>query len=166
MSADKDIVPFVVSLLVCWFACNLSADTPPIRISVQVNREDADSERLVSALLREFGKLDGVTVDGMQPALTIHCVVVHMHQLPQKGYVASVAIVMAGHLMTQVNTGANVDALAHEIAITLDGSVIQQMRRAAQPSPIPTPRITRPNRLRINDSCMLYCLRRFVIEYG
>jgi len=71
-----------------------------------------------------------------------------------------------GHLMTQVNTGATVDALAHEIAITLDGSVIQQMRRAAQPSPTPTPRITSPNRLRINDSCMLYGLRRFVIEYG
>ena len=167
MNADKDIVPLVVSLLVCWFACNLSADTPPIRISVQVNRDDADSARLVSALSREFGKLDGVTVDGMQPALTIHCVVVDMHQLPPKGYVASVAIVMAdGHLMTQVNTGATVDALAHEIAITLDGSVIQQMRRAAQPSPTPTPRITSPNRLRINDSCMLYGLRRFVIEYG
>lgn len=138
MSADKDIVPFVVSLLVCWFTCTLSAGTPPIRINVQASRDDADSERLVSALTREFGKLDGVMVDGMQPAITIHCVVVDMHHLPSKGYVASVAIVMAdGHLMTQVNTGATIDALAHEIASTLDGSVIQQMRRAAQPSPTP-----------------------------
>ena len=71
MSADKGIVPFVVSLLVCWFACNLPADTWPIRIKVQVFRGDADGERLVSALSGEFRKLDGVTVDDTQSKSTV-----------------------------------------------------------------------------------------------
>ncbi len=124
------IPPFVASLLIWAFTCNSSADTPPIRLKVQVVRDDADGERLVSALSREFRKLDGVAVTDERPAREIHCVVLDMHEVVQqshgrslKGYAATVAIVMADNrLMTLgVHSGDSVDALAHEIAINIDG---------------------------------------------
>jgi len=155
MSADKGIVPFLVSLLVCWFACNLPADTWPIRIKVQVFRGDADGERLVSALSGEFRKLDGVTVDDMQPAVEIHCVVLDTHEVVEqshgrslKGYEATVAVVMTDNrLMTlSVHSSDSVDALAHEIAINIDGKVLEGMRRSAKPSssPLKFKTVTKP----------------------
>lgn len=137
------IIQFVASLLICWFACNLSADTPQIRLSVKV--EGDDDVQMVSALSREFRKLDGVSLTDTQPTLTIRCVVYQIHGVAQqsrggslKGYAASVAIIAPDGLITHsVHTGPSVDAIAHDIAITLDGSIIEQMRRAAQPSSSP-----------------------------
>ena len=71
------ITQFGASLLICWFACNLSADTPQIRLSVQV--EGDDDVQMVSALSREFRKLDGVSLADTQPTLIIRCVVYQIH---------------------------------------------------------------------------------------
>jgi hypothetical protein len=67
---------FVASLLMCSFACNLSADTPQIRVSVEAKGKNGDDARIVSALSRELRKLDGVSVTDAQPALKIYCLVI------------------------------------------------------------------------------------------
>jgi hypothetical protein len=56
------IVSLVASLLICSFACNLSADVPEIRVSVEAQGENGDDTRMVSALSHEFRKLDGISV--------------------------------------------------------------------------------------------------------
>jgi hypothetical protein len=47
------IIPFVACLL---FACDLSADTPLIRVSIDVGCKDCDEAEMVSALSHEFRK--------------------------------------------------------------------------------------------------------------
>jgi hypothetical protein len=139
------IIPFFASLLICAFPCNLSADSPQIRVSVAVGGDDTTDTAMLSALSHEFRKLDGVSVTDNQPALKIHCVVYQIHGVAQQsrgrgvGYAASVAIMWPdGRLATHiVCTSSTVDALAHMIAVNLDGSIIEQMRRAAQPSSSP-----------------------------
>jgi hypothetical protein len=135
-------VAFVLSLLICSFTCNVSPDTPPIRISVQVQGDD--DVQMFSALSREFRKLDGISANDTQPALTIHCIVFtkiqrHGGSRALKGYAASVSIIAPdGRLITHsVYTGPSVDGVAHEIAVTVNGSVIEPMRRAPQPSSSP-----------------------------
>ena len=97
-------VAFVLSLLICSFTCNVSPDTPPIRISVQVQGDD--DVQMFSALSREFRKLDGISVNDTQPALTIHCIVFtkiqrHGGSRALKGYAASVSIIAPdGRLIT------------------------------------------------------------------
>jgi len=45
---------FVASLLICLFACNLWADTPPIRVSVAVHCTDCGEAQMLSAVSHEF----------------------------------------------------------------------------------------------------------------
>jgi hypothetical protein len=131
------ITPFVASLLICSFACKLSADTPQIRLSVEAHGENGDDARIVSALSREFRKLDGVLVIDTQPALKITCVVVRLTASGQKmqtGYAASIAVTNGDDRLISHNIQVHrsIDQLAHEIAIGIDGTVIEEMRRAAQ----------------------------------
>ena len=130
------ITPFVASLLIWVLTCNSSADTPQIRLSVQVEGDNPDDARLRSALSQEFRKLDGVSVTDNQPALRIHCVPNH---IPPHGYAASVAIMWPdGRLAAHVDfTSPTIDALAQTIAVNLNGTYIEQMRRAAHPSSSP-----------------------------
>jgi hypothetical protein len=132
---------FIASLLIWSFACDLSADTPPIRVSVQADCRDCDTAQMLSALSHEFRKLDGVSVTDKQPALKVDCITIQIHAEGVKlvGYAASVALTniddqIIGHL---VLTQPDIDRLAHEIAVTVDGGAIEQMRRAAQPSKTP-----------------------------
>jgi hypothetical protein len=131
----RAITLFVVSLLIWAFTYNSSADTPQIRLSVQVVGDEPDDVQLLSALSQEFRKLDGVSVTDNQPALRIRRVVIHSPH----GYAASVAIMWPdGRPATHIYyTSPTVDVLAHTIATVLDGSFIQQMRRAVQPSSSP-----------------------------
>jgi hypothetical protein len=138
------IIPFVASLLICSFACNLSADTPQIRVNVQASGGNGDDARMVSALSREFSKLDGVSVIDTQPAIKIDCVIGRKFVLLSVKnvpiiYASSVAVTtFDGHLVTHLLlTHTTIDGLAHEIAVALDGKVIEPMRRAAQPSSSP-----------------------------
>jgi hypothetical protein len=138
------ITPFVASLLMCLLACDLSADTPQIRLSVQAQGEHGDDARMVSALSHEFRKLDGVSVTDTQPALKVTCVVIPLTATRagdkiRTGYACSVAVVGADdHLITHlVQAAATIESLAHEIAVDLDGSVIEEMRRTARPSSSP-----------------------------
>jgi hypothetical protein len=62
---------FCRCLLICLFACNLLADTPPIRVSIEGKCSECDEAQMVSALSHEFRKLDGVLVADTQPALKI-----------------------------------------------------------------------------------------------
>jgi hypothetical protein len=90
--------------------------------------------------------LDGVTVDDMQLALTIHCVL-NIHGVVQqsdgrnlKGYAATVAIVLPDNRLMTLSVhsaGDSVDALAHEIAINIDSKVLEGMRRGGKPSSSP-----------------------------
>jgi hypothetical protein len=96
---------------------------------------------MLSALSHEFRKLDGVSVTNTPPALKIDCIAIPMHAegVNLVGYAASVALIytdgeFAGHV---VITQPTFERLAHEIAVTVDGSAIEQMRRAAQPSKTP-----------------------------
>ncbi len=140
-------IPFVVGLLICSFAGNLSADTPQIRVSVQIEGEgdNAGDAHMLSALSREFRKLDGVSVTDTQPALKVLCIQDALqYQLPSgskvmMAYAASVAVTAAdGRLVYHLlQTNRTIDALAHEIALALDGKLIERMRRAAEPSSSP-----------------------------
>jgi hypothetical protein len=136
------IIPFVASLLICSFACNLSAGTPLIRLSIQANCPDCDKERMVSALSHEFRKLDGVSVTDTQPALKISCGVMRLTDSAgnmMNGYAASVAVTSIDDrfITHYVLTDGTIEKLAHRIAIAIDGGVIEQMRRDAQPSSSP-----------------------------
>jgi hypothetical protein len=144
------IIPVVAGLLICSYACNLSADTPQIRVSIQVgggpDRANADDARMLSALSHEFRKLDGVSVTDTQPALTIHCIVEQNKATETLngrkvlfGYSCSVAVTDAdGRLIYHgIEGGSAIDRIAHAIAVAVDGRMIEQMRRAAQPSSSP-----------------------------
>ncbi len=95
---------------------------------------------MLSALSHEFRKLDGVSVTDTQPALKVNCITIQIHAEGVKvGYAASVALTniddqIIGHL---VLAEPDIDCLAHEIAVTVNGGAIEQMRRAAQPSKTP-----------------------------
>jgi hypothetical protein len=139
------IIPFVTGLLICSFACNASADTPQIRLSIQAFDDTGDNAPMLSALSHEFRKLDGVSITDKQPALKINCYVIkdsisdgsgrHMFT----GYSVAIAVTDAdNHLLTfGAQTGATIDQVAHNIAVSLDGKLIESMRRSAQPSSSP-----------------------------
>jgi hypothetical protein len=136
------IIPFFASLLICSFSFNLSADTPQIRVSIDAQGLGGDTPSMVSALSREFRKLDGVLVTDRQPELVITCSVMRLTANSGKfrtGYAASVAIADSnGRLMSHnVLTHNTIDELAHEIAVNVDGTEIEERRRAAQPSKTP-----------------------------
>jgi len=128
---------FVASLLICSSTFNLSADIPQIRVSVVVKGDDGDGPQMVSALSHELRKLDGVLVTDTQPALTIKCLILHQSTRSNVsvGYSASLVLIDAdGRLMHHlIQTGTSIPSMAHELVTTLDGSDIEQMRRAAQP---------------------------------
>src|SRR5262245_37753934 len=95
------IIPFVASLLICSFACNLSAGTPEIRISVKVAAADESdwmaavvNADMANALSDEFRKLDGVSVTDAQPTLNITCVVMDTTTLNngEVGFEAAVTV--------------------------------------------------------------------------
>ena len=139
------ITLLAASLLTCSFAFNLSADAPQIRVAFAVTGKNGDDTRMVSALSHEFRKLDGVSVTEAQPTLKIYCIVMHdifeLHkggQLPI-GYSASVVVTTVdGQFVNQfLLSDANIDELPHSIAIDLDGSVFEKIRRSAQPSNSP-----------------------------
>ena len=100
---------------------------------------------MVSALSHEFRKLDGVSVTDTQPALKVDCVVFHMNSdvardVTLVGYATSVAVTstddrLIAHMV--LTTDNNIDGLAHKISVLVDGSVIEQRRRDAQPSSSP-----------------------------
>jgi hypothetical protein len=134
----KAIIPFVASLLICSFACNLSAGTRQIRVSVQAEGRNGDDARMVSALSRELRKLDGVSVTDTQPPIKIFCVVIHIHTRLE-AYATSVAVTdRDGRLFAHfVHASSSIDEVAHEIAVNLDGKLIEPMRRAMQRSSTP-----------------------------
>jgi hypothetical protein len=129
------ITPFFASLLICSFSFNLSADTPQIRVSVDAQGLDGDTPSMVSALSREFRKLDGVLVTDTQPELKVSCNVMRLtakNDSFRTGYAASVAIIdsndrIIAHTVTIDHT---IDALAHAIAVSVDGRMIEERRRA------------------------------------
>jgi hypothetical protein len=127
-------VLFAASLLICSFALNSAADVPQILISVDAQGNIGDDNRMVSALSHEFRKLDGVSVTDTQPKLKVTCVVIPLtvnRGHTRTGFACSVAVVDADdHLVTHlVQVGGTIDSLAHAIAVDLDGSVIEKMRR-------------------------------------
>jgi hypothetical protein len=129
----------IATLSICTLASKPLADTLQIRVSVGAQGDNGDDARMVSALSREFRKLDGVLVTDTQPVLRITCVVVRLNHSGGKTPAAFAASVAAAgsddRLITHlVQTASSIDILAHEIAITFDGAVIERMRRAAQPS--------------------------------
>jgi hypothetical protein len=126
-------------ITICSFAGSLLGETPQIRISIGAQSDNGDDARMVSALSHEFRKLDNVLVTDTQPTLKITCVAVDLTRPGAKtrfGYAASIAITDSDdRLITHlVQTHATIEALAHEIAVKIDGSEIEQMRRDAQPS--------------------------------
>jgi hypothetical protein len=136
------IIPFVASLLICLFACGLSAETPLIRLSIQVKSDNVDNGRMVSALSHELRKLDGVSVTDTQPAFKISCGVIPITPSDSNmtvGYASSVAVTSIDDRFIAhfVLTDSTIGKLAHRIAIGLDGAVIEQMRPAAEPSSSP-----------------------------
>jgi hypothetical protein len=134
----KAIIGFVASVLICSFACNLSADTPKIRVSIEAQRHNANDAQMISALSHEFRKLDGVSVSDTPPALKVSCLVVDTICGDGSGYAASVAVSINGIFDQHfVLTNTTIDSLAHAIAIAVDGSIIEGLRRIAQPSSSP-----------------------------
>jgi len=137
------IISFVASLLICSLSFNLPADTPQIRLSVDAAVLRGDTPSMVSALSREFRKLDGVLVTDKQPELKISCTVIRLTVAAggesRTGYAASVAITESSdHLIAHnVLIHNTIDELAHKIAVDTDGAVIEKKRRAAQPSSTP-----------------------------
>ena len=134
--AKNTIVSLVVTLLTYVFACHLLAGTPEIRVNVTAPSGDtADNEQMVSALSHEFRKLDGVLVTDTKPMLNISCIVAPMETKRTRiGYAASIAITAAdGRLITHsIQTAPTIDAIAHTVAISIDGRILEQLRRAAQ----------------------------------
>jgi hypothetical protein len=65
------IVPFVASLSFYLLACDLLANTPQIRVSIEATVKNDDDAKMISALSHEFRKLDGVQVIDTQPDLQI-----------------------------------------------------------------------------------------------
>jgi hypothetical protein len=84
----------------------------------------------------------GVSVTDKQPALTIVCDVTPLVTPSQKiplGYAAAVAVLNANDQLVAImaQTHVTIDGLAHEIAIKIDGTTIESMRRKAQPTNSP-----------------------------
>ena len=135
------LTAFVASLSIGSFACNLSADTPQIRIFVAAEGSNNDGPQMLSALSRAFRRLDGVVVTDTQPALKITCNVLRTHTEDGRfsGCACSIAITDANGypLAHTVHIASTIDALAKSIATHMDGTFIEQMRRAAQPSSSP-----------------------------
>jgi len=130
------ILSFVVTLLTYVFACQMLAGAPEIRVNVTAPTGDnGDDAQMVSALSHEFRKLDGVLVTDTKPALNISCVVAPMESnRKQFGYAASIAITAAdGRLITHsIQTDRTIDAIAHAVAISVDGKILEQLRRSTQ----------------------------------
>ena len=97
-----------------------------------------ETAQIVSALSHHFRKLDGVSVTDTEPALRIQCLVAATGPASkmQLGYVSSVAAFsIDGRFIAQwVVADSTVDELAHDITLSVEGGVIESMRRAAQPS--------------------------------
>ncbi|HZS16490.1 MAG TPA: hypothetical protein VFA51_01015 [Candidatus Udaeobacter sp.] len=145
MDLQRFVSQAVAAVIVCVFACNSPADTPQIRIALAVTGKNGDDARMVSALSHEFRKLDGVSVTEAQPMLKIYCIIMHEifelrkgGELPI-GYSASVVVTTVdGQFVNHVLlSDAKIDELAHDIAVDIDGSVIEKIRRSAQPSSSP-----------------------------
>jgi hypothetical protein len=102
--------------------------------------DEGDDTRMLSALSHEFRKLDGVLVTDTEPSLEITCVVMRLTTQSDSatplGYACSVAVTNDDkRLITHsVKTAPTIEVLAHEIAISLDGDIIEEARRATQPS--------------------------------
>ena len=126
-------------IIVCLLASNLLGEAPQIRISIGAQADNGDDARMVSALSREFRKLDNVLVTDAQPALKVTCVLVrltHDRSKPPLGYAASIAITgVDDRLITHlVQTQETIESLSHEIAVSIDGTIIEQLRRETQAS--------------------------------
>jgi hypothetical protein len=132
------IALFAVSLSIYSFKFNLSADTPQIRISVDILDENGNDVRMLSALSHEFRKLDGVVVTDTHPMLKVSCSMIELtsgHGKVTTGYGCSFAVTDAeDHLITHnIGVHTSINKLAHEVATLLDGTVIERMRRTGQP---------------------------------
>ena len=144
----NSVIPFVASLLICSVVCNSSADTPQIRVGIQAKIENGNDAQIVSALSREIRKLDGISVTDSQPApkslvslskATCRTSAPARKHIPI-GYAASIAVLNGVDnrlILHFVQTGNTIEELAQAIAIEFDGTVIEPMRRAAQPSSSP-----------------------------
>jgi hypothetical protein len=112
----------------------MPADTQHIRVSISADADEGDTPSMVSAVSREFRKLDGVLVTDTLPELRILCRVMRLNweNGRRAGYAASVAITDSEDRFIDhtVLTYKTIDALAHEIAVSVDGAVIEQRRRA------------------------------------
>jgi hypothetical protein len=133
----KIFLPVFLAILAA--AAVIFAGTPEIRVNVESStRNNGNDTQMVSALSHEFRKLDGVLVTDTKPALNISCAVVPMETMNSKqfGYAASIAITAAdGRLITHsIQTDHTIDAIAHTVAISVDGRILEQLRRAAQES--------------------------------
>jgi len=129
------IIPFFASLLICSFSFNLSADTPQIHVSIDAQGLGDDTPSMVSALSREFRKLDGVLVTDKQPVLKVNCNVMRLTVGNDKiGYTCSLAVTDANDRLVNhtVLTYKTIDALADAIAVAVHGEMIGKMRRASQ----------------------------------
>ena len=133
------IRPMLRSLLVVSLSCTplmrSSADAAQIRVSVSAQAEHGDDARMVSALSREFRKMDGLLVTDTEPGLKVTCVLIRLSRPTSGspvGYAASVAVTTGDdHLITHlVQTHETIETLAHEIAVIIDGSVFEPIRRA------------------------------------
>ena len=119
----------------CAFASRVLCDAPKLRVSIDAQGENGAAAKLVGLLSQEFRKLDSVAVTDTAPELKITCVLVALARPSQNpiGYAASVAVTSGDdRLITHlVQTQGTLEKLAHEITLTLDGTVLEARRRAA-----------------------------------
>jgi hypothetical protein len=121
-----------VALLVS-FPLLLSAGTPPLRVAVRAEADNGLSGKLVSLLSKEVRHLEQVSVVDESPQYRVSCSVITL-DMPQArgvGFAASIAVTSGdGHLLMHfVHADNSLESLAHEVALAVDGGLLEAARR-------------------------------------
>jgi hypothetical protein len=123
----------VFAACVVVLALVVSAGTPALRVAVRAEGDNGSAAKLVSLLSKEIRGLDGVSVVDDSPQFTVSCsaISLDMGRIHGVGYAASVAVVSAdGHLLVHfVQSAESLEGLAHEVALAVDGGILEHARR-------------------------------------
>ena len=127
-----------VALLVAGLPVLLSADTPSLRVAVHAEADSGLGGKLVSLLSKEVRHLERVSVVDDSPQYRISCSVITLDSPKARGvgFAASVAVTSGdGHLLMHfVHADNSLESLAHEVALAVDGGLLEAARRGSATS--------------------------------
>jgi hypothetical protein len=132
----------IFGFLMLFLATARCADAASIRVAVRAEADNNLSSKLVSLLSKEMRGLHQVVVSMDSPQYRLSCSVITLDLRNARGvgYAASVVVTSAdGHLLMHfVHADTSLESLAHEVALAVDGGILESARREnATPSEKP-----------------------------